>query len=194
MALIDSRTSRVLLTVLVFALGLGFLYTARHTLVAFLFAIFFAYLVDPLVSKLENLVRGRGRAIAIIYVLLLALLAVFFTFVGPKIGRESAKLSQSLPQLLERVSSGEIALRLGTEHGLSWATAKQLQEFLAHHSQDIQQIAQRAGLRAAETAKNIWLLVLIPILAAFFLKDGRKFSGTSLSFVHSKPQREFMAS
>ena len=191
MALIDSRTSRVLLTVLVFALGLGFLYTARHTLVAFLFAIFFAYLVDPLVSKLENLVRGRGRAIAIIYVLLLALLAVFFTFVGPKIGRESAKLSQSLPQLLERVSSGEIALRLGTEHGLSWATAKQLQEFLAHHSQDIQQIAQRAGLRAAETAKNIWLLVLIPILAAFFLKDGRKFSGTSLSFVHSKPQREF---
>ena len=78
MALIDSRTSRVLLTVLVFALGLGFLYTARHTLVAFLFAIFFAYLVDPLVSKLENLVRGRGRAIAIIYVLLLALLAVFF--------------------------------------------------------------------------------------------------------------------
>ena len=88
MALIDSRTSRVLLTVLVFALGLGFLYTARHTLVAFLFAIFFAYLVDPLVSKLENLVRGRGRAIAIIYVLLLALLAVFFTFVGPKIGRE----------------------------------------------------------------------------------------------------------
>ena len=67
MALIDSRTSRVLLTVLVFALGLGFLYTARHTLVAFLFAIFFAYLVDPLVSKLENLVRGRGRAIAIIY-------------------------------------------------------------------------------------------------------------------------------
>ena len=72
MALIDSRTSRVLLTVPVFALGLGFLYTARHTLVAFLFAIFFAYLVDPLVSKLETLVRGRGRAIAISYGLLLS--------------------------------------------------------------------------------------------------------------------------
>ena len=37
MALIDSRASRVLITVLIFALALGFLYTARHTLVAFLF-------------------------------------------------------------------------------------------------------------------------------------------------------------
>ena len=116
MALIDSRTSRVLLTVLVFALGLGFLYTARHTLVAFLFAIFFAYLVDPLVSKLENLVRGRGRAIAIIYLLLVALLAVFFTFVGPKIGRESAKLSQSLPQLLERVAAIDVLMTYESAH------------------------------------------------------------------------------
>jgi predicted PurR-regulated permease PerM len=192
MALLDSRTSRVLITALVFALGLGFLYAARHTLVAFLFAIFFAYLVDPLVSKLEHLVRGRGRAIAIIYVLLIALLAVFFTFVGPQIGRQGAKLSQSLPQLLDRVTSGEIALSLGMEHGLSNATAKQLQQFLASHSAEIKDLAQRGGIRAAEAAKNIWLLVLIPILAAFFLKSGREFSGTFLSFVQSKPQREFM--
>ena len=192
MALIDSRASRVLITVLIFALALGFLYTARHTLVAFLFAIFFAYLVDPLVSKLEHLVKGRGRAIAIIYVLLLGVLVVFFTFVGPQIGRQGAKLSQALPQLLDRVTSGEIALSLGTEHGLSKATAEQLKRFLASHSADIKDLAQRAGLRAAEAAKNVWLLVLIPILAAFFLKGGREFSGTFLTFVHSKPQREFM--
>ncbi len=192
MALIDTRASRVLITFLVFALGLGFLYAARHTLVAFLFAVFFAYLVDPLVSKLERLVRGRGRAIAIIYVLLLGLLALFFTVVGPRIGRQSAKLSQSLPELLDRVASGEIALKLGAEHGLSSATAQQLQRFLASHSGQIKDIAQRAGLRVAEAAKNVWLLVLIPILAAFFLKDGRSFGATFLSFVHSKPQREFM--
>jgi predicted PurR-regulated permease PerM len=192
MALIDSRASRVLITVLIFALALGFLYTARHTLVAFLFAIFFAYLVDPLVSKLEHLVKGRGRAIAIIYVLLLGMLVVFFTFVGPQIGRQGAKLSQALPLLLDRVTSGEIALSLGTEHGLSKATAEQLKRFLASHSADIKDLAQRAGLRAAEAAKNVWLLVLIPILAAFFLKGGREFSGTFLRFVHSKPQREFM--
>ena len=74
MSLIDSRTARVLLTLILFALALGFLYVARRTLIAFLFAVFFAYLVDPAVSKIEKWVRGRGRAIGLIYVLLVALL------------------------------------------------------------------------------------------------------------------------
>ena len=38
LSLIDTRTTRVLFTVLLFALALGFLYAARRTLVAFLFA------------------------------------------------------------------------------------------------------------------------------------------------------------
>jgi len=50
MVLIDAKTSRVLFTGLLFALGIGFLYAARRTLFAFLFAIFFAYLMDPAVS------------------------------------------------------------------------------------------------------------------------------------------------
>jgi predicted PurR-regulated permease PerM len=47
-------------------------------------------------------------------------------------------------------------------------------------------------LRLAQVAQGSWLLVLIPILAAFFLKDGSTFSRVALSFVQSKPQREFM--
>jgi hypothetical protein len=42
MPVADARTARVLITVLLFALGLGFLYVARQTLMAFLFAIFFS--------------------------------------------------------------------------------------------------------------------------------------------------------
>ncbi len=87
LAFIDSRTSRVVFTLLLFALGLGLLYVARRTLMAFLFAIFFAYLIDPLVTHLRRLVKGRGRAIAIIYVLLLTLLVIGLFFVGPKITR-----------------------------------------------------------------------------------------------------------
>jgi predicted PurR-regulated permease PerM len=86
----DARTARVLITVLLFALGLGFLYAARQTLVAFLFAIFFAYLMSPLVSYLEKILRGRGRAIAVIYVLLLGLVVLFFVSTGPRIGKARA--------------------------------------------------------------------------------------------------------
>ena len=92
MLLTDSRTARVLITVLLFALGLGFLYVTRQTLVAFLFAIFFAYLVSPMVSHLEKVLRGRGRAIAVIYALLFALVVIFFVSVGPKVTREGGRL------------------------------------------------------------------------------------------------------
>lgn len=192
LAFIDSRTARVVFTLLLFALGLGFLFVARETLMAFLFAIFFAYLVDPLVSHLHRFVKGRGRAIAIIYVLIVVLVVVFFFFVGPRVTREASKLSASLPQLLSRVSSGEIANQIGMDRGWSKTTQDLLRQFLVTHSDEIKSLAQRAGIRLAEAAQKIWLILLVPILAAFFLKDGRSFTGTFTSIVRSKPQREFM--
>jgi predicted PurR-regulated permease PerM len=192
MSLIDVRTSRVLFTVLLFALALGFLYIARRTLIAFLFAIFFAYLVDPAVSRIEKWVRGRGRAIAFIYVLLVVLLVTFFFFVGPQIARQAQRLSESLPKLLETVSSGQIAEQIGKEQGWSVHTRQQLSELLSNHRGDLLALVQRAGLRVAEVAKQAWLLIAVPVLAAFFLKDGRAFGEVLLSFLHSRPQREFL--
>jgi predicted PurR-regulated permease PerM len=192
MSLIDVRTSRVLFTVLLFALGLGFLYIARRTLIAFLFAVFFAYLMDPAVSRVEKWVRGRGRAIGLMYLLLVALLITFFFFVGPQIARQGQRLSESLPKLLETVSSGQIAEQIGKEQGWSVSTRLQLSNLLANHRAELLGLAQRIGLRVADVAQQAWLLIVVPILAAFFLKDGRAFGEVLLSFVHSRPQREFL--
>lgn len=192
MSLIDSRTTRIFFTVLVFAVGLAFLYAARRTLIAFLFAIFFAYLVDPGVSRFEKWTKSRGAAIAIIYLLIVMFLGTFFFFVGPRIGHEAQKLTEALPSLIQRVNSGEIVEEIGIEHGMSKTTRDQLSAYLQSHSGALLQWAQHAGLRVAEAAQESWLLLLIPILAAFFLKDGRVFSQVALSFVHAKAQREFL--
>lgn len=191
MAVIDTRAARILATALIFALVLGFLYVARHTLMAFLFAILFAYLVDPAVSRVQKWTGSRGSSIAVIYVLLVALLIAFFFFVGPRIAHQAQRLGQSLPPLLEQVGSGNIAVTIGQEHGWSGTTIQQAQEFLQAHREDLIAIAQRVGLRAAELAKQSWLLIVVPILAAFFLKDGRSFSEVALSLVQTRPQREF---
>jgi predicted PurR-regulated permease PerM len=178
--------------VLLFALGLGFLYVTRDTLIAFLFAIFFAYLMSPLVNHLEKGLRGRGRAIALIYTVLLALVVVFFVIVGPKVTRQAAHLGQSLPSLLEKLTSGELTTKLGAEHGWSDNTTKAVQAFLVSHEDDITQIAQRVGVRTADVAKQAWLLFVVPLLSIFFLKDGRAFSGFLLSTIESRPQKEFL--
>jgi predicted PurR-regulated permease PerM len=190
--LTDSRTARAIVTVLLFALGLGFLYVARTTLIAFLFAIFFAYLVSPIVSRLETLLRGRERAIAVIYSLLLILVVVFFVLVGPRVTREGARLGQSLPTLLNQLSSGQIAAQLGKEHGWNQKSTELVQSFLVGHREEITQVAQRVGLRVADVAKQAWLFFVVPLLSIFFLKDGRAFSDFLLSTINSRPQREFL--
>jgi predicted PurR-regulated permease PerM len=190
--LADARTARVIVTALLFALGLGFLYVTRATLIAFLFAIFFAYLMSPLVNRLEKVLKGRGRAIAVIYTLLLALVVVFFVIVGPKVTHEAARLGQALPGLLEKLSSGEITAKLEQEHHWSHTTTEAVQGFLVAHQNDITQLAQRIGLRTADVAKQAWLLFVVPLLSIFFLKDGRGFSEFLLSTIQSRPQREFL--
>jgi predicted PurR-regulated permease PerM len=191
MPVTDGRTARVLITVLLFALGLGFLYVARATLIAFLFAIFFAYLMSPLVSSLEKLLHGRVRAIAVIYILLLGLLVLFFVSMGPRIARESARLSQSLPGLA-RLSSGQIAQQLGEEHGWNSRLVEMLRDYLANHGNEIEALAKNVGLHVAEVAKQAWLLFVVPLLSIFFLKDGRAFSQLLLHLVQSRPQRELL--
>jgi len=192
MLLADSRTARVLTTVLLFALGLGFLYVARATLIAFLFAIFFAYLMSPLVNRLERLLRGRERAIAVIYALLIVLVVVFFVVVGPMVTREGARLGKALPDLLTQLKSGNIAAQLGQEHGWNVKATELVQSFLISHSDEISQVGQRVGLRVADVAKQAWLFFVVPLLAIFFLKDGRSFSDFLLSTIQSRPQREFL--
>ncbi|MGB6811764.1 MAG: AI-2E family transporter [Candidatus Sulfotelmatobacter sp.] len=191
MPLADARTARVLITVLLFALGLGFLYVARETLMAFLFAIFFAYLMSPLVSHLERFLHGRGRAIAMIYVLLLGIVVLFFISMGPQIGHEGARLGQSLPALA-KLSSGQIAEQLGEEHGWNGKALELLRDYLANHSDEIVKLAQSVGLHVAEVAKQAWLLVVVPLLSIFFLWDGRAFSEVLLALVQSRPQRELL--
>jgi predicted PurR-regulated permease PerM len=189
--LTDGRTARVLITALLFALGLGFLYAARETLMAFLFAIFFAYLMSPLVSYLEKLLHGRGRAIAVIYVLLLGLVVLFFVSTGPRIAREGARLAQALPTL-SRLSSGQIAEQIGQEHGWNDRIIVLVRDYIASHSNEIINIAQTAGLRLAEVAKQAWLLIVVPVLSIFFLKDGEAFSHILIQLVQSRPQRELL--
>jgi predicted PurR-regulated permease PerM len=48
------------------------------------------------------------------------------------------------------------------------------------------------GFRVAEAAKQAWLVLLVPILAAFFLREAQTFSRVGLAMVTARPQREFM--
>jgi len=117
---------------------------------------------------------------------------IFFVFVGPGLARQAQRLAQATPALVENISSGQIAQQIGSRHGWSLPTQQMLQSFLSGHRDQLIEIAQRVGLRVAEVAKQAWLLVVVPILAVFFLKDGPGFREALLGFVASESRRALL--
>ncbi len=189
MTLFDSKTAKILFTATAFVVILGLIYVLRQSLLVFLFAIFFAYLMEPLVARLDMLLFGRGRAIVALYILLVSLLVTFFVFVGPQVGREAARLGSTLPGLIDQVSSGTIVKQIGAERGWSHKTQQVVQNYLHDHQADIQNILNRVGLRVAEAAQNIGWILLVPILAIFMLYDGGGFATALLRNIRQDSTR-----
>ncbi len=168
----DTRTFRILFTALLFFIVLAFLRAAKETLTLFLFAILFAYFLAPLVGKLEQPLRGRGKAILAVYVLLGMVLATIGFAAGPRIADESRALASSLPSLLDRLGSGQLVAELGQHYHWADSRVEQIQKFLMDHRADILAYGKAAGAKLAAPAQHIWWLILIPILSLFFLKQG----------------------
>lgn len=195
MTLLDLRTVRVLTTICVFAAVLAFLYGVRHTLVLILFAVFFAYLVEPLVLRIENSPIGRhsrGLAILETYAICGGLIAILIVILGPRMAADSRRLSDTLPELIDKVTSGKIVWQFGSRHGWSYETQLRIEQFVAGHRETIVTWTSKIGREIALYLQNLVWLVLIPILAIFFLRDGRKIAESTIQIFGRGSQRNFL--
>ncbi len=189
----DVGTARVLTTILGYAVLLLFFKAARETLTLFLFAILFAYFLEPLVAKLVRPLRGRGKAILVVYTALLGVLIGLGFLVGPPIGEESKQLTVSLPSLLDRVASGELVQNFGRAHNLRPAVVAQAQEFLVNHRGDILGYSKIIGSKLASPIQHVWWLILIPILSLFFLKQGAEIAQGTVAMGRSPFEKQTIA-
>src|SRR5438132_696163 len=74
---LDKRALRAAWTVFLFALLLTVVWRIRATLVVFAAAIFFAYMLSPLVGLIERFIhRRRGLALTIVYCLFIGLMVL----------------------------------------------------------------------------------------------------------------------
>ena len=196
MPLLDKRAASVLLTILLFVAAGAFIHAASRVLIIFLLSIFFAYLLEPLVSRFQqwtSISRGsRGLAILEVYVILCAAMALVFILLGLRIADQARNLSGALPGLFQRLSSGQIAQEIGSKRGWSYSTQIRLQQFLADHRDYILRLVGSLGARAATFVPNLTWIIFIPILAVFFLKDGRSFTERLLNMAERAPQKRFL--
>ena len=194
MRLLDKRTAQALLTALLFGLVLLFIYAAWRIIIAFLFSIFFANLLEAPVARLEKLLRGsRNLAIAIVYVVFLGAVTLLLALAAPPVVQETQQLMQQSSQLEKNVSISHITQQVGAQHGWSKETTDRIESFIVSYRGEIIGATQRFVLGAARTLQNMWWLLLVPILAIFFLKDGRKFGDMIIGSVKDQRNQQIVA-
>jgi predicted PurR-regulated permease PerM len=193
MALPDRRTVNVVLTTL-FIIGICVaVYCARRIVLVFIFAILFAYLIDPVVKFLQRhslfFKDLRGPAVVEVYlafVLLIVLVAYSF---APGVARTTASLLDQLPVVLDRLSTGEIAGDLKGKYGWSEEQEFRLRFFLAKHKESIQHLIPAADRYISNVALILGWFFLVPVLAIFFLRDGDHIADVLIQLFFPKERR-----
>ena len=195
MSVFDQRTAKVLVTISAFVIVGAFLYGVRHTLIVLLFAILFAYLLEPVVFRVQNSkVGGGSRSLAILetYLAIAVVLVVLGFLFGPRLAVETRRLTQALPGLIEKVTSGRLLEQFGNKHGWTYDTQVRIEEFFAAHQTALLSWSGEVGTNIAKSLQNVIWIVLIPIFAIFFLRDGRQFVETFLCSFDQERQRRFL--
>jgi len=151
MVALDRRTGDVLMTIAVYAAIGGVLYVARATVAAFVVALLFAYLIEPVIGSLERRLAGsphpRGFAIATLYIVATVIIGVGAYLSAPTVMKETQRIQTELSGAIVRLKA---ALPPGQAGLVSGAVG-----------------------RASDAAGNavhdlVWLLA-VPVLAIFFL-------------------------
>ncbi|MDQ2712057.1 MAG: AI-2E family transporter [Acidobacteriota bacterium] len=186
---LDDKALRIAWTVFLFCLALAIVYAIRQTLLVFAGAIFFAYILSPVVSLIEEFIpKRRTIALAVVYVLFVgAIVGIGFALIPPIVSQASSLVSR-LPDLL---NGGQLA-RIPLPH---WLDPVRAQIISAAHREasnleaSVMPILQRAGTQLLSGVGLILPIILTPILAFFFLKDGRAITRSLIGSMDEKQDR-----
>jgi predicted PurR-regulated permease PerM len=181
---IDEKALRVTWTVFLFAILLGVIYVIRETLLVFAGAVFFAYILSPIVTLIERVMpKRRTLALGMVYVLLLgAMVGLGFALI-PRLASEATSLFTRLPALV--MSGGWATLPLP-----SWAVPVrgQIMEALKQQASGLEAhvvpFIREAGSQILSGVSSLVPMILVPILAFFFLKDARNIKTGLLNTTH----------
>jgi predicted PurR-regulated permease PerM len=148
MAFPDRCTVNVLLTILLFAAVISIIYVARSIIAIFIFAILFAYLIDPVVRFLQRhslfFKNLRGPHVLEAYLAFLILIAIFAHAVTPGLLKQTGKVVRETPSWVDGLLTGEVATEIGGKYGWSEARELRLKSFLTQHRTDTQSLIKTA--------------------------------------------------
>jgi len=154
MVALDDRTGNVLTTIAVFVAAGCIAYAARAAIVVFVLALLLAYVLEPVVDRVQRhwpwASSGRAGAIAVVYILGAALAGAIGFTLAPAFAGHLQPFGSTTPETLARFTN---------------------RQFLAEHSTQITGIVERTARVLAASLQNAGWLLMVPVVAAFVLND-----------------------
>jgi predicted PurR-regulated permease PerM len=185
---LDRRVLNAVWTIFLFALAVALIYAIRGALMTFTLAVFLALLLSPLVTFVDHFTSIRipkTVSLAVVYVLLIAAFAAILLGVVSAVAADARTLSGTLPDQLRSDPLGGLPLP-------AWLAPmrERLSVWLRDRLDDLGKNAiSLSGQALKELASGLGAavsVVLVPILAFFFVKDGRQLRD---GFIQSVPRK-----
>jgi predicted PurR-regulated permease PerM len=189
---LDARALRVVWTVVVAAAALALLYALRHLLVMVAFAVFFAYLLYPLVAGLERRLPTRHRrilALLVTYAALAVGIGVLAMALGPRLSAEVSALVQRLPAMTADVKSGALTESVLGRFGVPPTAIAGIQDAIRAHTGEWLGTAQRLVTAFVAWVAGAWEVVLVPIFAFIMLANGELVAAAGSFFAERRHRR-----
>jgi predicted PurR-regulated permease PerM len=182
----DRKAASVTFSAAVTLLVLAGIYVIRGTLVLFAIALLLAYLLHPLVGQVSRLFGPKNRtlALAITYVIVMALLAGVGIAIGSRVAAEARQLIAEPPDIPGFFAS------LGVAHPALAPVLEPMQGQVSAQLGDAASALPRVSLSLLAASANLIYLIVIPILSFFILKDGARIRDSLLDVFSAAESRD----
>jgi predicted PurR-regulated permease PerM len=191
---IDKRAASVTWTAALVILLLIIVYTIRGTLFVFTISLLLAYLLYPLVDRLERALPSRSRtpAVALVFLTVVVVAVIVGAEIGSQVLEQANSLAQRAPEFVEKIRAPSLP-GVNPEAGSMRQTVLTAVEVqVRQHYNELAALFPRATLAVLSASTNLIFLVIVPILSFFLLKDGRLIRDELLTEIRRGSSRQMM--
>ena len=189
---LDRKAASCVWTAILIVAGVYALYEIREPLFVLIVSILFAYVLYPLVALLNRALPSKSRepALAITYLLLVAVLLTFGFLVGSRVVEQATALVARAPQIIENLNSSSPNIPLPPYlRQFKLDLIGEVQNYLKQHYSDIVSLLPSAGMKVLSLSSYLLFVVLVPIISFFLLKDAGKIRDYVLSAIPEDDRR-----
>jgi predicted PurR-regulated permease PerM len=187
---IDRSAARGAWTIGLVGLLFYLIYLVRATFFVFVLAVLFAYLLTPLVDLLNRFLPTGTRtpALALAYVIFVGAAVFGGIEIGTRVFDQTKLLAHQLPGDVEKWRQAKLdaPTTLGA-YEVQLVDKDQLE--ISKRANDLISTLPQAGAQFLSVASRLIYLVIIPVLAFFFLKDGHVIRRHLLDALEEGPRR-----